>query len=129
MLIRIDDLDKPRNRPGAIEQIIRDLEWLGLDWDRPPGQGTGLDYYLQSERIDLYESAFQALLKQLRHEYVSFSEESHICEAPLADKLIDPGNTNPQEHLCGVIIDSRAKPYQQLFERRSAVYYDLRNHC
>ena len=34
-LLRIDDLDTPRNRPGAIEAIEADLQWLGLDWDGP----------------------------------------------------------------------------------------------
>ena len=28
-LLRIDDLDTPRNRPGAIESIQKDLLWLG----------------------------------------------------------------------------------------------------
>ena len=30
-LLRIDDLDTPRVRPGAI--VLEDLRWLGLDWD------------------------------------------------------------------------------------------------
>ena len=30
-LLRIDDLDTPRNRAGAIEAIQSDLRWLGLD--------------------------------------------------------------------------------------------------
>ena len=34
-LLRIDDLDTPRNRPGAQASIERDLQWLGLDWDGP----------------------------------------------------------------------------------------------
>ncbi len=34
-LLRIDDLDTPRNRAGAIEAIEADLQWLGLHWDGP----------------------------------------------------------------------------------------------
>ena len=34
-LLRIDDLDTPRNSPGARASIKRDLQWLGLDWDGP----------------------------------------------------------------------------------------------
>ena len=34
-ILRIDDLDRPRNRSGAIERIQSDLRWLGLDWDEP----------------------------------------------------------------------------------------------
>ena len=47
-LLRIDDLDTPRNRAGAIEAIQSDLRWLGLDWDGP--------VLLQSERRGTYHS-------------------------------------------------------------------------
>jgi len=47
-LLRIDDLDTPRNRPGAVEAIQADLHWLGLDWDGEP--------MLQSRRRGLYSS-------------------------------------------------------------------------
>ena len=33
--LRIDDLDTPRVKPGAIAAIQRDLIWLGLAWDGP----------------------------------------------------------------------------------------------
>ncbi len=52
-LLRIDDLDRPRNRPGAIEAILADLTWLGLGWDGPP--------LLQSERRGLYGSTLSWL--------------------------------------------------------------------
>lgn len=32
-LLRMDDLDTPRVVPGSAEQIVQDLQWLGLDWD------------------------------------------------------------------------------------------------
>jgi glutamyl-tRNA synthetase len=34
-LLRIDDLDTPRNRSGAEASILADLHWLGLHWDGP----------------------------------------------------------------------------------------------
>jgi glutamyl-tRNA synthetase len=49
MLLRIDDTDKQRNVPGGEEEIIRDLEWLGLAWEEGPVR--------QSERQDLYREA------------------------------------------------------------------------
>ena len=33
--LRIDDLDTPRTKPGAINSIQEDLRWLGLEWDGP----------------------------------------------------------------------------------------------
>lgn len=35
ILLRIEDLDGPRVRRGAADQLITDLRWLGLDWDEP----------------------------------------------------------------------------------------------
>jgi glutamyl-tRNA synthetase len=52
-LLRHDDLDTPRNRPGAIEAIEADLRWLGLHWDGPA--------LLQSRRRGLYGSVLAAL--------------------------------------------------------------------
>jgi len=36
MLLRIDDTDPARNVPGGKEGIVRDLEWLGVEWDEGP---------------------------------------------------------------------------------------------
>ncbi len=52
-LLRIDDLDSPRNRPGAEQRILADLRWLGLHWDGP--------LWRQSERRGLYGSVLSAL--------------------------------------------------------------------
>jgi glutamyl-tRNA synthetase len=49
MLLRIDDTDPQRNVPGGEEEIIRDLEWLGLSWDDGPVR--------QSERQARYSQA------------------------------------------------------------------------
>jgi glutamyl-tRNA synthetase len=52
-LLRLDDLDTPRNRPGAEEGILQDLAWLGLAWDGP--------VIRQSERRGLYASVLSSL--------------------------------------------------------------------
>lgn len=52
-LLRIDDLDVPRNRPGAEQRILADLRWLGLLWDGLPIR--------QSERRGLYATVLSAL--------------------------------------------------------------------
>jgi glutamyl-tRNA synthetase len=36
MLLRIDDTDPARNLPGGEDAILRDLEWLGIEWDEGP---------------------------------------------------------------------------------------------
>jgi glutamyl-tRNA synthetase len=49
MLLRIDDTDPARNVPGGEDEIIRDLEWLGLSWEEGPMR--------QSERQERYSEA------------------------------------------------------------------------
>jgi len=53
LLLRIDDTDPARNVPGAEEDILRDLEWLGLEWEEGPVR--------QSERGDAYRAAARRL--------------------------------------------------------------------
>jgi hypothetical protein len=36
LLLRIDDTDPARNLPGGEHELLRDLEWLGLEWDEGP---------------------------------------------------------------------------------------------
>lgn len=44
VVLRLEDLDVPRVRPGMVEAAVRDLEWLGLDWDGAPHlQSTGIE--------------------------------------------------------------------------------------
>jgi glutamyl/glutaminyl-tRNA synthetase len=52
-LLRIDDTDTTRNVPGGEEEILHDLEWLGVTWDEGPLR--------QSERQDLYRAAAERL--------------------------------------------------------------------
>jgi glutamyl-tRNA synthetase len=36
IVLRLEDLDADRLKPGMVEAALRDLEWLGLDWDGEP---------------------------------------------------------------------------------------------
>ena len=57
VLLRIEDLDTPRVKPGAVEAIEEDLRWLGLDWDGP--------VEIQSRRRALYAKVFERLKSHL----------------------------------------------------------------
>lgn len=56
--LRIEDLDGPRVKAGAEQACLRDLAWLGLDWDG--------EVLRQSERAPIYQAALQDLLDQGR---------------------------------------------------------------
>ena len=53
MLMRIEDVDKPRVIAGADRLMLDDLRWLGLDWDGEPMS--------QSQRTERYEYALECL--------------------------------------------------------------------
>src|SRR5947207_10420758 len=40
-LLRIDDTDPQRNVPAGEDAILRDLAWLGVDWDEGPVRQSG----------------------------------------------------------------------------------------
>lgn len=52
VVLRIEDLDHPRDKPGAAAQAVEDLRWLGFDWD---------EECVQSGRLDLYRGAIRRL--------------------------------------------------------------------
>lgn len=58
LLLRLEDIDSPRVKPGAAQQALDDLHWLGLDWDGEP--------WVQSHRLDVYRQALSHLKAQER---------------------------------------------------------------
>jgi glutamyl-tRNA synthetase len=53
ILLRLEDIDSPRVKPGAAKQALDDLHWLGLDWDGEP--------LIQTLRLDQYTEALHFL--------------------------------------------------------------------
>jgi glutamyl-tRNA synthetase len=60
-VMRVEDLDAGRVRPGTMETQLEELRWLGLDWDEGPDVGGPHTPYVQSRRTDGYEAALRAL--------------------------------------------------------------------
>jgi glutamyl-tRNA synthetase len=53
-ILRIEDTDIDRSKPGYTQNILDGLKWLGLNWDEGP--------LFQSQRLDLYRQSIQTLL-------------------------------------------------------------------
>lgn len=66
VVLRVEDLDRDRCKPGFTEQMIADLRWLGFDWDEGPATGGSHGPYRQSQRYHQYESALQRLIDEGR---------------------------------------------------------------
>jgi glutamyl-tRNA synthetase len=60
-VLRVEDLDTPRCRPGVEARQLADLRWLGLEWDEGPDGSGARGPYRQSERRALYDSALHSL--------------------------------------------------------------------
>ena len=74
-LLRIEDLDRQRCRTSFRDDLLRDLEYLGLDWDEPP--------VVQSERKQAYDEALSRLNERGRI-YECFCSRAEIARAATA---------------------------------------------
>jgi glutamyl-Q tRNA(Asp) synthetase len=74
-LLRMEDLDKPREVPGAADAILRQLEALGLEWDGP--------VLYQSTRIARYAEVLDALERR-GATYPCGCTRSEIADSALA---------------------------------------------
>ncbi|MEL7237324.1 MAG: glutamate--tRNA ligase, partial [Planctomycetota bacterium] len=55
-LLRIEDTDQARSTDAAVEGVLQDMRWLGLDWDNAD------DLMYQSRRVDIYNKLFDDLI-------------------------------------------------------------------
>jgi len=55
-ILRIEDTDRERSTPEAINAILDAMNWLGLDWDEGP--------FYQTKRYALYKEKVQKLLSE-----------------------------------------------------------------
>ncbi|CAI5465197.1 unnamed protein product [Closterium sp. Yama58-4] len=61
-VLRVEDTDLNRSTPESEAAMVRDLRWLGLDWDEGPDVGGPLGPYRQSERNEIYRELTEKLL-------------------------------------------------------------------
>jgi len=91
-VMRMEDLDRARVRPGLAGQILEDLAWFGLDWDEGPDRGGAHPPYEQGRRHDLYLDAFSRL-REAGRLYRCFCSRKDIAAAASAPQT-------PGEEVC-----------------------------
>jgi glutamyl-tRNA synthetase len=74
-MLRIEDTDTKRNTPTAMQQVIDDLRWLGIEWDEGPEVGGPNGPYLQSQRKDIYDKYVRKLIEQQKAYYCFDTQE------------------------------------------------------
>ncbi|KAI0078525.1 glutamyl-tRNA synthetase [Panus rudis PR-1116 ss-1] len=96
-ILRIEDTDATRAVPGAVDGIRSALEWAGLDYDYGPGiQGPHAPYF-QSQRLDLYHSHANRLLKS-GHAYRCFCSPDTLSAT--RERLARTGSNATYDKAC-----------------------------
>ena len=94
LVLRIDDTDTARAAPSAEEEIMRDLEWLGVRWDEEPVR--------QSERGDLYRAAAERLVEA----GAAYDDEGAIRFREERRPTLVRADGRPTYHLASVVDDA-----------------------
>jgi len=123
--LRIEDLDPQRSRREYAEQLMRDLEWLGLTWDG--------EVVWQSQRTEIYQQYLQKL-QGLTYPCVCTRNEILAAQAPHESdgRIVYPGtcrNKNLQVSKAAI----RLIVPDELIEYEDRVYghqsVNLATHC
>ena len=63
-ILRIEDTDRNRYVEGAVENLIKTMQWSGIEYDEGPKIEGNKGPYFQSKRLDIYKKYIQELIKK-----------------------------------------------------------------
>jgi glutamyl-tRNA synthetase len=84
-ILRIEDTDRDRHTPEAVDAIYESMKWLGLDWDEGPLTGGPDAPYFQSERLEVYRKYADKMLES-GHAYRCYCSKEDLAAAREAHK-------------------------------------------
>ncbi|CAG1016244.1 glutamyl-tRNA synthetase [Anaerolineales bacterium] len=76
-VLRIEDTDLTRTVPGAEQEIMDGLHWLGLDYDEGPDVGGAYGPYRQTDRREIYQAHAKTLVNS-GHAYPCFCSPDRL---------------------------------------------------
>lgn len=88
-VLRIEDTDRERSTVANEDVILRELRWLGLEWDEGPTKGGAYGPYRQLERLELYRE-FSEKLVASGAAYRCYATKEELEQAREALRLSDP---------------------------------------
>ncbi|HSO53628.1 MAG TPA: glutamate--tRNA ligase [Actinomycetes bacterium] len=99
-VLRIEDTDTGRNVADSAAGIVDGLRWLGLDWDEGYLKGGPHGPYVQTERLDRYHAAVNALVAQ-RDAYLCYCTTEELEQRRKAAEAsgLPPGYDGHCRHL------------------------------
>lgn len=74
-IVRIEDTDTERNIPGAEQEQLDGLKWLGIEWDESVDVGGPYGPYRCMERLDIYKKYINQLLEEGKAYYSYTTKE------------------------------------------------------
>src|SRR3989344_2114848 len=112
-ILRIEDTDKERSDQKWTEEIISELQWLGIEWQEGPDIGGKLGPYKQSQRSDIYKEYLEKLLAEKKAYYCFCVPED--LEAKRQDQIsrgLAPKYDGTCKNLSEKIIESNIKEHK-----------------
>lgn len=107
-ILRIEDTDIARSDKTYVDQIMRDLKWLGVSWDEGPDVGGKFGPYIQSKRIALYRQYAKKLFDEGKAYYCYCSPEEL---ASRRKKALAEGRPQKYDNRCRDLSDDQIKGF------------------
>ena len=64
IILRIEDTDRKRFVNGAVANLLKTLEWVGIYFDEGPEIGGESEPYFQSQRLEIYKKYAEELINK-----------------------------------------------------------------
>ncbi len=106
-VLRIEDTDKERSELKWVQEIIDELQWLGIEWDEGPDINGKFGPYKQSQRLEIYKKYLEKLLAEKKAYFcVCSTEELEAKRGDQQSRGLAPkydGKCRDENHRSGVI--------------------------
>ncbi|HHY13667.1 MAG TPA: glutamate--tRNA ligase [Thermoanaerobacterales bacterium] len=110
VILRIEDTDLKRSSPELEEVIIRDLKWLGIDWDEGPDKGGEFGPYRSTDRKHIYKNYVDKLLEEDKAYYCYCTPEELEAER---QRLLEEDHMPMYMGKCRNLTQEQKKAYEK----------------
>lgn len=130
-LVRIEDIDPPREQPGAADEILRTLERHGLEWHGEVSyqSRSGRYYdevldYLAARDLSYYCNCTRAQIKALGGHYQGYCRERKLTGKGCALRFRNthPVNVFTDQHLGQINVDPATAAEDFIIRRKDRLY-------
>jgi glutamyl-tRNA synthetase len=100
-ILRIEDTDRNRYVPGAVDNLLRTLGWAGLEYDEGPVTGGPCGPYTQSERLARYKECAEELIRSGKAYYDFVNQEDDDEQERSGEAAADQPKITRRANLLG----------------------------